>query len=145
MSLKAFSNFDSMHSQLGIGAAPDLFAPSDEVLTGVLAVSAGGTHTCALMASFGIRCWGLNNFGQIGNDTVAYLSTPPAYDIPFISNVAAVSAGGLHTCVLTIQGGVRCWGRNANGQVEKRWHASMTRIACCCFAHFIGMFPFAAW
>ena len=124
-----------MYMQLGIGVAPDLFVPSNEVLSGVLAVSAGGSHTCALTLSFHLRCWGSNTYGQLGNDTVTSLNTPPTFDIPFVSNVAAVSAGGAHTCVLTFQGGVRCWGRNVNAQVQNciatLWYSFASLMHMC--------------
>jgi alpha-tubulin suppressor-like RCC1 family protein len=45
------------------------------VLSGVAAVAAGSEHTCALMASGGIRCWGLNSSGCLG-------TTPPDHTTP---------------------------------------------------------------
>ena len=141
VTLQLASNVSGSRLQIGIGDSIDvflspagLFMPSEEVLTGVLAVSGGGSHTCALMLSFNLRCWGSNTYGQLGNDTVTSLSTPPAFDIPFVSNVAAVSAGGAHTCVLTFEGGVRCWGRNTNGQVE-----SCIATMWCSFARLIHL------
>jgi hypothetical protein len=38
--------------------------PSSDVLTGVAALAAWGAHTCALMATGGVRCWGMNDNGQ---------------------------------------------------------------------------------
>ncbi len=52
--------------QLGDGTNNDRNTPpSTDVLTGVAAVTAGGRHTCALMTTGGVRCWGRNDLGQV--------------------------------------------------------------------------------
>ncbi|MEP7096628.1 MAG: Ig-like domain repeat protein [Dokdonella sp.] len=80
------------------------------------AVSAGGTHTCALTASGAISCWGMNLNGQLGDNSTTG-RTAPVTVYSFATGAAAVAAGGSHTCALTTAGGVKCWGNNANGQL----------------------------
>jgi hypothetical protein len=55
---------------------------------------------------------------QLGNGLNVNVLAPPETDV--LIGVAAVSAGNEHTCALMISGGLRCWGRNNNGQVL--WH-----------------------
>ena len=88
--------------------------------SGVLAISAGHDHTCAVTSSGAVKCWGDNSYGQLGDGTTSQRATPTAV-IGLGSAAVAVAAGGYwedaHTCVLTSQGAVMCWGSNANGQL----------------------------
>jgi hypothetical protein len=80
-------------------------------------LTAGGAHTCALMmtSSGGVRCWGSNAAGQLGDGGGADRASPPGADK--IAGVTAIAAGGSHTCVLSSGGSVGCWGANTNGQL----------------------------
>jgi alpha-tubulin suppressor-like RCC1 family protein len=84
-------------------------------MLGAAAISAGGSHTCALMIDGTPRCWGSNTFGELGTLTVEIrTSTPVPLALP---GVVQIAAGGEQTCARLQDGTVDCWGRNEFGQV----------------------------
>lgn len=105
--------------QLGNGAYQDKNTPVvvQGLSQGVVAISAGFDHTCALTISDGVLCWGRNNYGQLGDGTTAPYNTPVAVKGAKSSDVTAISAGSWHTCALISNGSVFCWGENFSGQL----------------------------
>ena len=63
-----------------------------------------------LLATGGVRCWGANWSGQLGDGTTEGRFTPPATDV--LGDVQSIATGKSHTCALLKTGGVRCWGSN---------------------------------
>ena len=88
--------------------------PRRVTLSGVLQVSAGGTHTCAV-TSGGAFCWGAGSWGQLGNGSTASKDTPTKVVIN--TAVTSITAGSGVTCALSSAKDVWCWGFNANGSV----------------------------
>ena len=103
--------------QLGNGSTQHRTSPLavSGLTSGVASVSAGYGHTCALMNTGGLTCWGRNTAGQLGDGTISNRLTPVA--VPSLSGVASVFAGQMHTCAVTTAGGLKCWGADANGQL----------------------------
>ena len=83
--------------------------------TGATAVAVGSSHSCALVSG-GVKCWGLNTNGQVGDSSQSQQLAP--VDVTGLtSGVTAISAGSSHSCALTTATGMKCWGLNQNGQI----------------------------
>jgi len=110
--------------QLGNGATPAVQKEPVEVLAGssplegVGALAAGWAHTCALTGAGGVKCWGSNASGQLGDGTGTGRST--AVDVVGLaSGVTGITAGFDHTCALvgSSPATLKCWGANDQGQL----------------------------
>ena len=73
------------------------------------------THTCALLVTGRVDCWGEDGYGQQGNGSLEQAHVP--VEVLNISNATEVSAGGVFTCALLATGHVDCWGQNRLGQL----------------------------
>jgi alpha-tubulin suppressor-like RCC1 family protein len=95
-----------------------------------LAVSAGASHTCALLSERSVACWGINLFGTLGSgDTVSPRGVIPSdlgeglhptdlgTDAGGRWRAGALSAGLDFTCAALDGGAVKCWGFNGSGQL----------------------------
>lgn len=109
--------------QHGHGRVEDLDAPPPALQLGdnVTELSAGRNHTCALLASRQLLCWGQGAFGalgygnpdNIGDDELPDSSSP----VPIGDDVVGVAAGGKHTCAIMATGTVSCFGSSEFGQL----------------------------
>ncbi|MEZ4673994.1 MAG: hypothetical protein R2932_07085 [Caldilineaceae bacterium] len=109
----------NLYGQLGDGSESKRSSPSkvNGLPGNVSAIAAGGSHTCALLRDNSIHCWGDNEYGQLGNGTATTHSSQPLAVSAAGRNFAAITAGSSHTCALTDDGSVQCWGHNFFGQL----------------------------
>ena len=84
----------------------------------ILQVEVGLAHNCALQQGGKVKCWGGNNYGQLGVGNTNALSNPNnAESISFKEDIKAIGVGLEHSCAISIAGRVYCWGRNNLGQL----------------------------
>jgi alpha-tubulin suppressor-like RCC1 family protein len=84
-------------------------------LRGVVAVSAGDDHNLALLKDGTVMAWGVNNDGQLGDNSTQESDVP--VPVSGLGGVMAISAGGFHSLALLRNGTVMAWGDNGNGQL----------------------------
>ena len=84
-------------------------------MTGVTELAVGGAHGCARTGASELRCWGWNQYGQLGDGTRS--SRTRAVRVPGMDGMRGVTAGAWHTCVVQTDGSMRCWGRDTEGQL----------------------------
>jgi alpha-tubulin suppressor-like RCC1 family protein len=84
-------------------------------------IAAGGEHTCALLDTGAVRCWGAGGHGQLGygnTNTIGDNETPAsAGDVPLGGTAVQITASHHHTCALLDTGAVRCWGLDTSHQL----------------------------
>ncbi|MEZ4681267.1 MAG: hypothetical protein R2932_44340 [Caldilineaceae bacterium] len=121
----------SSRGQLGTGTLASSRTPARVAGLGTdsLAIAAGEEHSCAILTTGAIRCWGSNRDRQLGEGSPGLYSVPqllipnrtigappPVGSTP-LDDIPVVALGRYHTCLITPAGGVQCWGRNSDGQL----------------------------
>ena len=101
--------------------------PQPTTAAHVGSISAGGVHTCVLTTLGGVKCWGGNNFGQLGNGSTT-TSAVPVDVIGLEGGVIAIGTGAVHNCAVTTAGGVKCWGGDRLGEAGDGTHGSDANI-----------------
>ncbi|WP_146655005.1 RCC1 domain-containing protein [Labilithrix luteola] len=106
------------YSQLGDGTGIGRTTPAPVLGDPTYAVhlTAGGFNSCATFSGGKVRCWGRNNFGQLGNGNTNQGETVPSPPIVWLADVERLSTGE-HTCAWRKDGKLFCWGRNDLGQL----------------------------
>ena len=88
------------------------------------AIAAGHNHSCAVLDNGAVKCWGLNNYGQLGIDNTQNkgnnqgdMAQLTGIDLGTGRTATAIAAGNLHTCAKLDNGDFKCWGLNNTGQL----------------------------
>ncbi len=125
--------------QLGQGSTNNFGAEEGETIAGISpvpfnvdvnALSLGAHHSCVITATKGVRCFGLNSDGQLGQDSTENIGDAPEEiadltDINLGQGAKAIAAGYAHTCALLDDGSVKCWGKNNLGQLGQNSAANL--------------------
>lgn len=89
-----------------------------------VAIACGWHHTCAVLEGGSVKCWGYNDYGQLGlgyhywrGDEPGEMDNLPVVDLGTGKRAIAIAAGEYHTCALLEGGAIKCWGLNFYGQL----------------------------
>ena len=89
-------------------------------------IAAGGSHTCAVTTTGEVYCWGSNTDFELGsttsdscngNSTYTIVCSKTPVAVPGLPKVMDVAVGQQHSCALTVDGAVYCWGNGERGQL----------------------------
>ncbi len=114
------------YGQLGDGSTTNRSIPvpvlyqSGTELSGAVAIAAGWLDTCVILDDGSTWCWGADFDGQLGNGAAGGPSaSPQQVALPPDVKAAGISTAKVqsHTCVVTEDGDVYCWGANSSGQL----------------------------
>ncbi|HMA92307.1 MAG TPA: trypsin-like serine protease, partial [Polyangiaceae bacterium] len=84
----------------------------------IVQVATGARHTCVLLGSGQVRCWGDNTTGQLGvTSATSPVSGAHSTAVALGSKATQIVAGNSHTCALLEGGAVKCWGAGNAGQL----------------------------
>ena len=121
------------YGQLGIGGTTSSSVPAAVATSGVLAsqtvvaTASGDSHNLAVCADGSLAAWGLNTYGQLGNNSNTNSSVPVAVTSSGVlagKTIRAIAAGANHCLALCADGSLASWGYNSSGQLGNNGTAS---------------------
>ena len=126
--VRCWGGSDYKHGQLGyestqqVGNDPGEMPPPDVDVGGeVVQITAGAAHTCALLASGKVRCWGEGSSGALGSGSTQHIGDGPGEmpppDVDVGGDAVQIAAGEFNTCALLASGVVRCWGAHSPNNI----------------------------
>ncbi len=126
------------NGRLGRGLLTDSTSPIDvrtsatdtTPLSGVRDLSSLDSSTCVVTADRGVKCWGLNTSGQLGNVSPPHFATESStpVDVAGLSSARQVVSGTAFNCALLTDGVAECWGLNTSGQLASGSVAATSRL-----------------
>jgi probable HAF family extracellular repeat protein len=118
---------DNFAGQLGDGTSTNRLNPvqarwtDGSPVSGMVSISAGGSHTVALRSDGTVWAWGSNFSGQLGDGTTTARITPVLVGqvggIGLMTDAVAIATGMFHSLAIVDDGSVWAWGHNASGQI----------------------------
>jgi len=124
----------NLRGQLGIDNTTTMGDGAGEMaqLTGInlgtgrtaISIAARSYHTCALLDDGSVKCWGRNNYGELGIDNTTDMGDGPGemaqltgINLGTGRTATSIAIGNTHSCAKLDNGAVKCWGRNNMGQL----------------------------
>jgi alpha-tubulin suppressor-like RCC1 family protein len=115
---------DNIWGELGDGSMTTSLTPVDVagLTSGVSAIASGNAFSCALTSGGGVKCWGANNYGELGTGSMSIGRSLTPVDVAGLASgvkaiSVAISSGSADVCVVMSAGGAKCWGTNTFSQL----------------------------
>jgi alpha-tubulin suppressor-like RCC1 family protein len=110
---------DGDSTKLGTSATTDVTQPVSININSnsVYSVATANSHTCSVMDTGKVYCWGEGEFGRLGLNSETDTPSPSEVIFPNHRNVEMLATQNTHNCALTDDGMVWCWGYNNAGQL----------------------------
>lgn len=112
--------------QLGNGTttnsnvAVDVIVSAGTPLSGAIGVTTGEGYSCALMSGGGVKCWGANSDGRLGDGTLVSRLQPAdvttSAGVP-LTRISKIDGGQLHVCAIDTLGALLCWGNGGSSRL----------------------------
>jgi alpha-tubulin suppressor-like RCC1 family protein len=80
-------------------------------------ITTGTDYTCVLLDDETVKCWGTDEWGQLGTVKKLEINPTPLGAINLGTEITAIAAGNFHTCAILDNSSIKCWGYNASGQL----------------------------
>jgi alpha-tubulin suppressor-like RCC1 family protein len=114
-SITVIASLSTTPSSEGLQPTTISTSTSNTIDQRIIMITAGYAHTCALEASGRVKCWGSNEFGQLGDGTQKSSNYP--VEVVDLNDAKSITAGLYFTCALTRSNNLKCWGNNQFGQL----------------------------
>jgi len=115
---------NALNSQYETSSGFTTSSSSSSSASSATAIAAGYFHSCALLDNASVKCWGMNDYGQLGidnntqmGDNSGEMAQLTGINLGTGRTATAIAAGDYHTCALLDNASVKCWGRNYEGQL----------------------------
>jgi alpha-tubulin suppressor-like RCC1 family protein len=113
---------DNRYGQLGTNSIESSDIPLSVSLgtkIGVKQIALGSYHSCAVLKSDELKCWGWNRHGQLGDGDTSRGDSlvPKTISLGSEFGVKQVALGDIHTCAVLFNDELKCFGGNSGGQL----------------------------
>ena len=102
---------------------------NSSLLNGIVQISAGHAHSCALTTGGNVVCWGYGASGELGNGATGNKDAPVSVTTSgstALTGIASIASGESHSCALRSAGGVVCWGTGSDGRLGNNATSNQT-------------------
>ena len=125
---------DNQWGKLGDNSTTDRNSPTPTESFGngvtAIALGTGEHHSCALLDTGNVSCWGTNGDGELGDgNSGQYATIAPTPTLPLGSPAIAIDSGHETTCVILENGSVSCWGWDSGGRNDGLYNQTAVKIS----------------